>query len=359
MSSIPPAPPLPPRSARRVPSTLGDRAAPRAPIDAEPIIDNYPFPPSNQGHADDERDLALLRSDPVDAAIVDWRSFWADDTGGGEWLVDPLLPAGRQVALFATAKAGKSLLALEIAAALATGRAVLDQPAGPPQRVVYVDWEQSADDIRERLTSLGYGAEDDLSPLRYYLLPNMPPLDTKAGGEVMAGILARHEPAVVIVDTMARAVEGDENESDTLRAFYRHTGTRVKQAGVSLLRLDHAGKDPAKGQRGTSAKCEDVDIVFRLTADGSRVELRRTHSRVPWVPERVILKRVDEPHLKHTRAGEDSWLPGTADTAADLDALEVPLDATIGAALTLLRTGGRPRRRAVVADALKFRRGRP
>lgn len=296
--------------------------------------------------------------DPVDAAIVDWSTFWSDDTGG-DWLVEPILPAGRQVAMFASAKVGKSLLALEVAAALATGRAVLDQPAGPAQRVVYLDWEQAADDLRERLVDFGYGPEVDLANLVYYLLPNLPALDTKAGGEVMAGILSRWAPAAVVIDTMARAVEGLENESDTLRAFYRHTGSRIKVAGVSLLRLDHAGKDPAKGQRGTSAKTEDVDVVWRLTADGTRVELRRTHSRVPWVPERVVLARREEPHLEHRRLAEEGWLFGTADVAADLDTLAVPLDATIKTALAALKKDGRGRRREVVADALKYRRVRP
>lgn len=298
-------------------------------------------------------------SDPVDAAIVEWATFWLDDGSTGEWLVEPILPAGRQVAMFAVAKAGKSLLALEVAAALATGRAVLDQPAGPPRRVVYLDWEQSADDLRDRLADMGYGAEVDMGNLVYYLLPNMPPLDTKAGGEVIAGILERWQPAAVVIDTMARAVAGAEDESDTLRAFYRFTGTRLKAAGVALLRLDHAGKDPLKGQRGTSAKTEDVDVVFRLTTDGRRVELRRTHSRVPWVPEHVVLTRQDEPHLFHEVEGGDVWLPGTGDTAADLDELEVPLDASVSTASARLKAAGRGRRRVVVLDALKFRRRRP
>ncbi len=45
-------------------------------------------------------------------------------------------------------------LALEIAAGLASGRPVLGNPARPPISVLYVDMENSQDDIRERLQDL-------------------------------------------------------------------------------------------------------------------------------------------------------------------------------------------------------------
>ncbi len=81
-------------------------------------------------------------SDSLDPAALDWSTFWEPEGDGGDWLVEPLLPAGRQTAVFASAKTGKSLLALEVSAASATGRAILDQPAGPAQGVLYLDYEQ-------------------------------------------------------------------------------------------------------------------------------------------------------------------------------------------------------------------------
>src|ERR1700693_5575681 len=51
---------------------------------------------------------------------IDWPSFWRNETVEHEWFCEPMIPKGRQVALFGNAKAGKSLLALEIAAAKAT-----------------------------------------------------------------------------------------------------------------------------------------------------------------------------------------------------------------------------------------------
>src|SRR5215207_7410755 len=96
---------------------------------------------------------------------------------------------------------------------------------------------------------------------------------------------------------MSRAVAGEENSADTLRNFNRHTGSLLKRHGNTWWRADHSGKDPTKGARGTSAKNDDVDIVWQLNrtesgavADGptpARVgagAYRRHHRHEPAAP---------------------------------------------------------------------------
>lgn len=289
------------------------------------------------------------------AAPVDWATFWASETPDQEWLIEPILPAHRQVAIFSRAKTGKSLLALDAAAALATGRPLLGAtPGAPPRDVVYLDLEMTEADVRERLEDLGYGPEHDLSHFHYYLLPSLPSLDTELGGQVVDAIAARYGAEMVVVDTMARAVKGDENESDTYRDFYRYTGYRLKARGVALLRLDHGGKDLTQGQRGSSGKNDDVDVVFMLSAGDEGLTLKRTHSRIPWVPATVQLQRHGEP-LRHTLT-TGLWPDGTKDVAQLLDEHHVPLDARTADAMRTLAGSGEGRRRQVVIAALKWRR---
>ncbi len=85
------------------------------------------------------------------------------------------------VSLYSPAKTGKSLLSLEIAAGLASGRPVLSNPARPLISVLYVDMENSQDDIRERLQDLQY-EPDDLANLHYLSFPRLPQLDTPQSG---------------------------------------------------------------------------------------------------------------------------------------------------------------------------------
>ena len=287
---------------------------------------------------------------------VDWSTFWNDDGGAADWAIEPLVPAGRCTALYSVAKSGKSLLALDIAAAAATGRSVLGQESRPPVTVLYVDLEMTSADLRERLADLGYGPDDDLSRLVYLQLPAMPGLDSDLGGELLVDMAIRHLATVVVIDTMARAVAGEENSADTYRNFYRHTGRRLKAAGIAVLRLDHQGKDASLGQRGSSAKDDDLDVVFKLTTTGpGLLLLTRTRSRVPWIPAELAIKRHEEPVLRHVLEA-DAWPAGTADTSVALDDHDVPLDATVDTAMRALRSAGAGRRKAVVLAALKYRR---
>ncbi len=79
---------------------------------------------------------------------------------------------------------------------------------------------------------------------------------------------------------MSRFFHGKENSNDTFRAVYAHSLMPLKREGITVLRLDHSGKDEDAGQRGASAKNDDVDAVWQLQLTGpGRLRLRRTHSR--------------------------------------------------------------------------------
>lgn len=282
-----------------------------------------------------------------------WPAFWKHEHEGEDWLVEPLIPRGRQVALWAIHKTGKSLITLEVAAAVATGTPVFRQPATDPADVIYCDMEMTEDDLYDRLTDLGYGPDSPLDHLHYYLLPALPPLDTPEGAAVLLDLVARHQATLVVLDTMARVVAGEENDADTYRAFYRHTGRSLKALGVSLLRLDHGGKNAERGQRGSSAKGDDVDVVWQLRETDNGLELVRKAARMSWVPERAALRRHADP-LRHSLVDAD-WPAGTAELAETLDAIGVPLDASRAAARAKLTIFNHKARNDTLGKALKFR----
>jgi hypothetical protein len=288
---------------------------------------------------------------------VDWPTFLTTDTEpDDDWLIEPIVPVGRHIAIWARAKVGKSLLLLDACAALATGNPVLGGPAVDPVDVIYVDMENSAADVRSRMFDFGYTAASDLKRLHYFHMPALPSLDTELGGKVLAAQVERFDARLVVVDTTASAAAGPEDKADTYRDFYRHTGRPLRDTGTALARLDHGGKERAQGQRGSSAKDDDVDVVLELTQTSSDLfTLRRTRSRIPWVPAQTSLRREEEPRLRHVL--EPVALPdGALDAAADLDRLGVPVDASVRDAETVLRDAGNGRRRGVVAAALKYRR---
>jgi hypothetical protein len=230
---------------------------------------------------------------------IDWDALWATPTAPPDYLAGHILAAGKTVVIYSPGKAGKSLLAIEIAAALATGNPVIDDHHRDPMTILYVDQEMTPEDWRDRLTDMGYGPDDDLTRLHLYQLQDWPPLDTPAGGQALAQAATSCGAQLVIIDTLSKVVAGVENENDTHQAFYRHTLIPLKRDGRTALVLDHTGKDITRGARGGSAKTDNVDLVWELLARGrNSVSLKRTHTRFRHDIETIWLDRKSGP-LRH------------------------------------------------------------
>lgn len=235
--------------------------------------------------------------------VVDWAEAWAASEAE-DWILEPLIAAGRGTALYSAPKLGKSLLMLEVAAAVAIGRPVMGMTPSEPRTVLYVDHENDlrADTVR-RLRSMGF-VPHELDRLRYLSLPVMTSLDTPKGGAELLEVAQREGAALVVIDTVSRTIQGEENSNDTWIQFYRHTGKALKAAGIACVRLDHSGKDETRGQRGASAKSGDVDAVWQLTKPGAEEFLLYCEAQRMGIAEEkrsIGFRRVDVPHLRHER----------------------------------------------------------
>jgi KaiC/GvpD/RAD55 family RecA-like ATPase len=289
---------------------------------------------------------------------IDWHELWAAEDDE-QWIVEPILPARRLVALYSPPKVGKSLLALELAAAVATGRQVLGITPDRPRKVLYVDFENDPrGDVRERLQAMRYKPED-LDNLFYLSYPRLSMLDSEQGSEELLAAVKYYECDAVIIDTVSRVIAGKENENDTWLAFYRHTGKKLKAAEVACLRLDHSGKDETKGQRGGSAKSGDVDLVWRLsTVEADRVyRLDCEANRMPVAEKTLVLHRETGP-LRHRVDAEGRravWRTKVDTIIRALDQAGAPRGTGERKARELLKSQGVTARTEVLREALKLR----
>ncbi|GAB47201.1 AAA family ATPase [Mobilicoccus pelagius] len=290
---------------------------------------------------------------------IDWHALWADETEE-EWLLEPLISARRLVSLYSPPKVGKSLLLLEVAVALSRGTPCLGTRPPRRVRVLYVDFENDPrGDVRTRLRAMGVGP-DDLDHLDYLSFPSMAVLDSERGGLELAEAVHAYGSEVVVIDTVSRTVAGEENSNDTWLNFYRHTGLRMKQNGVAMIRLDHSGKDADKGARGGSAKAGDVDAVWRLTrVTEDRFRLECTDSRMQIDNKVLHLTRQRLPHLHHEVDGA-SVLTTREERIehliAVLEVLEVPADASRTAVKKALKERGESARTEVLAEVVRRRK---
>jgi hypothetical protein len=291
--------------------------------------------------------------------LLDWQALWDDDSDE-EWIVEPILPARRLVALYSPPKVGKSLLMLELAVAVARGVEVLGRMPDRPRRVLYVDFENDPKgDIRERLIAMDLTPKD-LTDLCYLSFPTLGGLDSPAGAAELMAAVEHYRCEVVVIDTVSRAVLGEENDNDTWLNFYRHTGLALKQAGVAMIRLDHSGKDEGRGQRGGSAKVGDVDAVWKLerTTD-TTFRLTCEAHRMPIAEREIILTRLTEPVLRHKVEGAGWMAEADAVVAAVIAAMDragLPAGAGRDKAAEVARAGGIKASKARLAAAVRCRK---
>jgi AAA domain len=194
------------------------------------------------------------------ANLVNWSAAFAQATEDRQWIIEGMVRHGDNVAVAGPPGSGKSLFFLDVAARLAIGDQVVGFSARDPMNVLYLDHENNRDDVALRLQDMGLRAEQ-LDKLRYASFPSVDPLDTKQGGRHLYQLAHALDTDVLIIDTISRFVDGDENAADTWQNVYRHAVAPLKAAGRTVIRLDHTGRDESRDARGSSAKRDDPDAV--------------------------------------------------------------------------------------------------
>lgn len=224
---------------------------------------------TEQVRDDEETAVPLIES----FALLDLAALVAPDRPPRVWTWDGILPKGEQASLIAPGGAGKSLILLALAVALALGRdEFIGRPLTFTGRVFYVDMENSEDDWAERLLSLGV-TPANVGRLCSRMVPlSMPPLrglDTRVGAAQLMALLERHgigSDDLLVLDSTQRVTEGDENSNDTIRRLYLHTVAELKRRGITTFRTDNTGHEGDRA-RGASAKRDDVGYSWFLKPD--------------------------------------------------------------------------------------------
>ena len=301
--------------------------------------------------------------------FLEWGENFEGEVPAVQYCIPGLVQQGDLVSVVGAAKVGKSLLALEAAAAKASGRAFLGQEC-PPGSIVYWDCENNPTAVRRRLEAMNFQGID-LHDLHYVSMPRHPRLDDPAGAKEALRLVHAVDAKLFVIDTAQRVIGGDEESSQGIRDMYRHFIAPMRNEGRSVLRLDHLGKNPDRGARGSSAKVDDVDEAYQLTS-GPRglLELRRTHSRSGIGLAQMLLRRSAEP-LRHdlvfddhvrdpsTGGGEHSSPSATSQELVNLlDRAQVSNSAGRPTAAGALKAAGVRYRTEALAEAVKRRKSR-
>ena len=237
------------------PVSDGDQAA----AGQFPAVDNHDVD-YNRSHA------ALITSAKFD--VVSLASFAGQDVPERRWIVNDLIPANNVADLSGDGGTGKSLLALQLAASVATGRSWLGLGV-ERGAVLYLSCEDGIDEIRRRvapiLTSMGLEEADliDLTVADLTVAEGTELADATTGKLAMTALyanlvdhIAKAMPKLVIVDTRADAFGGSEIDRIQVRTFVRNLRKLCIEHDLSVLMLSHpsvGGMNSGSGQSGSTA----------------------------------------------------------------------------------------------------------
>jgi hypothetical protein len=181
-----------------------------------------------------------------------------------EFLVDGLLTDTGFTMMYGAPGTGKSFLAIDIALSVAHGVPWQGQEVKPGP-VLYIAGEGIGGfGKRWKAWENHHGVKDEPD---MYLLPTAVNFREE---EDIARLVATIEDigqrfSLVIVDTVARAIAGAEENSSTDMGLFVAACDEIKAlTGGALLAVHHAGKDSSRGARGSTALLGAVDTSLMV-----------------------------------------------------------------------------------------------
>lgn len=187
-----------------------------------------------------------------------------------QFVVANLIPQGLTL-LAGKPKSGKSWLALDIAAAVATGGEVLSSDAASAGDVLYAALEDTAPRMQSRLTLQREGLDwpDNLT-----LWHEMQPLDRGGEAELRNWIAAHPNAKLIIIDVLKKVRPAKLKNEDPYDHDYRTLMPLKKisdETGVSVIVIHHTRKAAAEDifdtVNGTLGLTGAADMTVILTKD--------------------------------------------------------------------------------------------
>ena len=187
-----------------------------------------------------------------------------------EWLIDNVLPKRAFCALYGPPGSYKSFVALDIAEAVATGRAWMGREVQAAGAVLYICGEGFGG-IGARIKACKMHNRTQAGAEIYVIRAA---INLRSSAEDFDLLVASIKDLVektgvqfelVQIDTLARAFGGgNENNSEDMGSFIHNAGRIQRMLGCAMMVLHHSGKDATKGLRGHSSLLGAVDTQLEL-----------------------------------------------------------------------------------------------
>ena len=285
---------------------FADRAKPEQ---QEPLRDEN----SVTDVAGNEHDSEQQESPKLDARKFTLTRLDQIETKPPEWLVHELLTINSLAVIFADPEAGKSFLAVDLAASVATGETFFHQDTRQ-SAVIYINGE-GQEGIKRRFDAWEIKRQTSLKGTPIFLSnittdltdPDSVAIVESAVDEIVADY---GNPGLIVIDTLNRNFgPADENSTADMTKFVAGLDQLRMKYQAALLVVHHTGHANKERGRGSMVLHGGVDSEYCLTKNGDLIQMKcskmKDFSRplpMTFKLEIVELPMIDEYGLQVTSA---------------------------------------------------------
>jgi len=225
-------------------------------------LDDLPPPPPDPN--DDFTFISL--ADLLDKPDVEYR-----------FTVSDLLPVGGTSLLVAKPKVGKSLLARQLAACVATGEPFLEKEVRQGL-VLYLAFEDKDEEVKIEYKARG---TDRDAPLHFAF--GSAPRDAEAK---LRAVIERLKPSLVVIDTLSYYIGVDDIKDYTqVSGALRPLHAIARASDSHIMVVHHAGKNGDErgaidSPLGSTALTGSVDTIIAYAMEGDDARIIQTRQRI-------------------------------------------------------------------------------
>ncbi|MDO9268165.1 MAG: AAA family ATPase [Methylobacter sp.] len=202
-----------------------------------------------------------------------------------EWLVENILEQGSLNLLFGEPASGKSLFALDWGFCIAADMSWHGYRTKQTDVVIIAGEGFAGMQRRLKALEIKYKMK---APESLFISQQPAQLLDKTNAEVVANSIKAicPNPGLVIIDTLHRNMDGDENSSKDIGQFINNLDMYMKPLGAAILVVHHSGHGNKERSRGSSSIRAAMDGEFSATKKDKSIILT-CHNKVDPIVQTI------------------------------------------------------------------------